>query len=82
MARLPQYDDRFDRRFRIIYDDGTHQHKQVILVFLEEIDGDYVFDARPLTGTTRLRTKDVVSMIETEMPLAPWPTRVGTSRRR
>ena len=75
-------DDREGRRYRVVFNDGTRKNKQVVLVFLEEIDTEYVFDARPLAGTQRLRKNDVITMIETEMPLSPWPTVVGTGSRR
>jgi hypothetical protein len=75
----PVKDERFDRRYRVVFNDGTRKPKQIIVRFLQEVKDEYVFDARPLSGTIRLGVHDVQAMIETEMPLQPWPRVVGTS---
>jgi hypothetical protein len=78
----PDEDDRQGRRYRVVYNDGTRKPKQIIVTFLEEVGNEYIFDTRPKAGTVRMRVQDVSMMVETEMPLQPWPQVVGTSGRR
>ena len=51
----PAQDERFGRRYRVVFNDGTRKPKQVIVTFLEQVGNEYVFDTRPKAGTLRMR---------------------------
>ena len=72
-----QYEE--GRRYRVIFNDGTRHHKQVVLKFICQDNGEYVFDRGPL-NPWRIGVTDVISAIETQLPISPTPSRVGTLR--
>lgn len=79
---VPSLDEREGIRYRVVYEESPHRRKQVVVTFLRQEGNDYVFDTAPKAGTMCLRVQDVSFMIQTEMPLQPWPMSVGTGRRR